>query len=97
MTKTPRKAIMFRSQLKNIYFKNKSDTDRSNYRAVATHCEVGGGPNRNTPTLLPFPSPPLPFPPLPAGKRTLVALAGENFKIKVSTWPENTLPGSHNL
>ena len=48
-------------------------------------------PNRNTPSLLPFPSSPLP------GKRTLVALAGENFKIEVSTWPENTLPGSQNL
>ena len=48
-------------------------------------------PNRNTPSLLPFPSSPLP------GKRTLVALAGENFKIKVSTGPENTLPGSQNL
>ena len=32
MTKTLRKAIMFRSQLKNIYFKNKSDTDLSNYK-----------------------------------------------------------------
>ena len=80
----------------------------SYYRAVARHFEVGGAqietphPFSPSPSLpfpsLPFPSTPLPLPFLPLpGKRTLVALSGENFKILVSTWPENTLPGSQNL